>query len=104
VNRAWYEAAKPWLWRRLEVRLPHGWLSLVDEIAGDIDEDDSTSQSAMDVKKTIQIAEDAAMAALHGSQVGKIEAHKLHEDVLATLTGPDGSIPPEVRLLFNIYL
>ncbi|KAJ7284925.1 hypothetical protein C8J57DRAFT_1432190 [Mycena rebaudengoi] len=39
VNRAWYEAAKPWLWDKLEVRLPRTFLSMVEEIAWDYDEE-----------------------------------------------------------------
>lgn len=106
VNRAWSEASKPWLWRRLEVRLPHGWLSLVDQIAGDVDGEEDAEQAAIDVNKTIQQAENAAMAAraLFGCEIDENEAMKLHADILATLTGPDGSIPPEVRRLFFVFL
>jgi hypothetical protein len=61
--------------------------------------EDSAAHTAMDVERTIQVAESAAMAAraVIGCQIDKDVAYKLHEDVLASLTGPDGSIPPEVR-------
>lgn len=98
MNRAWCEASKPYLWRRLEVRLPNGWLSLVDQIAGDVDGEEDVNQAAIDVENTIQQAENAAMAAraLFGCDIDENEALKLHQNILATLSGPDGSIPPEV--------
>lgn len=34
VSKAWHEGSKPWLWHRVEVRLPRSWLALVDEICG----------------------------------------------------------------------
>jgi len=98
VSRNWNEAAKPWLWRRLEVRLPHGWLSLVEQIAGDVDAEEDVEQTALDVGKSILRAENAAMAAraIFGCEIDENDAIKLHENILATLGGPDGSIPPEL--------
>ncbi|OSD06325.1 hypothetical protein PYCCODRAFT_1431327 [Trametes coccinea BRFM310] len=98
VNKAWYEAAKPWLWRKIEIRLPRSWLSIVDEVAGGEDEDANEEQAALMVDQTLRNAETAALAAqnLIGecSDVGA--ALDLHDKVLARLTGPDISIPPEL--------
>ena len=75
VNHAWFEAAKPWLWHkyamssilkcvfllkprcRLEVRLPRTWLSLVEEIAWNYEEE--TVDSVME--KTMKAAANAAI-------------------------------------------
>ncbi|KAI0925981.1 hypothetical protein AcV5_008563 [Taiwanofungus camphoratus] len=98
VNRAWYEAAKPWLWRKVEVRLPRCWLSLVEEIAGGDEEELNQEQAALIVGQTIQVAENVALAAkdLMGAVTDKTAALELHEKVLEKLSGPDGSIPPEL--------
>ncbi|KZT07635.1 uncharacterized protein LAESUDRAFT_724604 [Laetiporus sulphureus 93-53] len=98
VNRAWYEAAKPWLWRKVEIRLPRSWLSLVEEIAGGDDEDVEEEQTAFMVGQTIHNAENAVLATrdLLGAVPDKATALQLHEKVLERLGGPDGSIPPEL--------
>ncbi|TCD61542.1 hypothetical protein EIP91_008270 [Steccherinum ochraceum] len=97
VNHAWYEAAKPHLWRQVEVRLPRDWLSIVEEVAGG-DEDVYDDDTAMMVDQTLQRAKSAALASTSyfGEQMSDELAKALHEKVLATLSGPDGSIPPEL--------
>ncbi|OBZ72117.1 hypothetical protein A0H81_07807 [Grifola frondosa] len=98
VNKAWYEAAKPWLWHKVEVRLPRSWLALVEEIAGGDDEDTIEEQAVFMVGQTIKDAETAALAAtnmLDGAS-GDYAASELHDKVLERLVGPDGSIPPEL--------
>ena len=60
VSHAWYDAAKPWLWTKVEVRLPHDWLSLVEEIAGG--DEDEELDGALLVDQTIQQATTAALA------------------------------------------
>lgn len=93
VNHQWYNAAKPWLWRKLEVRLPRSWLSLVEEIAWDYDED--TVDQVME--KTVR---EAAIAALGSSQVQSNSdsdaAQKLQESILVSISSPDDSIPLEL--------
>ncbi|KAI0822458.1 hypothetical protein BC628DRAFT_660854 [Trametes gibbosa] len=98
VNKSWYEAAKPWLWRKIEIRLPRSWLSVVEEIAGGDDEDASEEQAALMVDQTLRSAETAAMAAryLIGESSGNDAALELHDKVLERLSGPDISIPPEL--------
>lgn len=101
VNHTWYEAAKPWLWKKVEVRLPQSWLSLVDELVGGDEEEALDPQLAAEfVGQTIQDAEDAALAArsvVEGGTDGVAHlAQELHEKLLATLVGPDGHIPPEL--------
>ena len=98
VNHSWYEAAKPFLWRQVEVRLPRDWLSIVEEVAGD-DEDVYEDEAAMIVDQTLQQAEFAALASsttYFGQQLSDELAKELHAKILATLSGPDGSIPPEL--------
>ncbi|KAF8426492.1 hypothetical protein L210DRAFT_3615000 [Boletus edulis BED1] len=72
VNRAWYDAAKPWLWRKIEVRLPRSWLALLEEITGC-----------------------TCNAPIPGASTDA-DAPKRKESILETLSGPDGSIPPEL--------
>ncbi|KAI0360146.1 hypothetical protein OH77DRAFT_1394191 [Trametes cingulata] len=98
VNKAWYEAAKPWLWRKIEIRLPRSWLSIVEEVAGGDDEDVSEEQAALMVDQTLRSAETAALAAktLLGESSGNDDAEELHDKVLERLSGPDISIPPEL--------
>ncbi|KAH8100104.1 hypothetical protein BXZ70DRAFT_893997 [Cristinia sonorae] len=97
VNHAWYEAAKPFLWRQVEVRLPRDWLSIVEEIAGG-DEEIYDEEAFLLVDQTLQRAESAALASSRytGEQFSAELAKALHEKVIATLSGPDGSIPPEL--------
>lgn len=90
VNHAWYEAAKPWLWHKLEVRLPRSWLSLVEEIAWDYDEE--TVDQVME--NTVRVATKAAMvsAGVPDSEA----AQKLEQSVLDSMNFPDDSISPEL--------
>ena len=97
VNRAWSEAAHPWLWRKIEVRLPRGWLSLLEGITGG--EDEVTEEdTARAVDQSITQAAHAALAARTGdSTTLDAEAEKkLKESILQELGGPDSSIPPEL--------
>ena len=101
VNHTWYEAAKPWLWKKVEIRLPRSWISLVEELVGGDEEEALDPQRAAEfVGQTIQDAEDAALAAsrvIDDSPDGISHlAQELHEKLLATLAGPDGHIPPEL--------
>ncbi|KAL0064826.1 hypothetical protein AAF712_008223 [Marasmius tenuissimus] len=98
VNHAWYEAAKPWLWKKLEVRLPRTWLSLVDEIAWD--QEDATVDQVME--QTVKAAK-AAMARQQGvlnkDEDLNLEAcirgsMKIRTDELPPL--PDEGIPIEL--------
>lgn len=101
VNHAWYEAAKPWLWKKVEVRLPRSWISLVEELVGGDEEEVLDPEHAAEfVGQTIQDAEDAALAARNlvegcPDSDGNL-AQELHLKLLATLAGPDGHIPPEL--------
>ena len=99
MNKAWYDAAKPWLWRRLEVRLPRSWLCLVDELAGGTDGQVEAEQTALVVEKSLQEAQNAALAArsIFVKNTNQDTADKLHSDIMAHL---DGSVPPEVRNFF----
>ncbi|KAJ6619689.1 hypothetical protein B0H10DRAFT_2163778 [Mycena sp. CBHHK59/15] len=83
VNRAWYDAAKPWLWDKLEVRLPRTFLSMVEEIAWDYDEETVD----MVMGNTIRAATKAALAS---------DAKALEERILCCLNAPDESIPLEL--------
>jgi hypothetical protein len=99
VNKSWYYAAKPWLWRRLEVRLPRSWLCLVDELAGGADGEAEAEATALVVGNSLQEAQNAALAArsIFVKNNDSEAAEKLHSDVMAHL---DGSVPPEVRPSF----
>lgn len=98
VNRAWSEAARPWLWRKIEVRLPRGWLSLVEEISGGEDAEAAEEDAARTVEESITEAAQAALAAKAGpGTTPDAEAErKLKESIIQELGGPDSSIPPEL--------
>jgi hypothetical protein len=98
VNHAWSEAARPWLWRKIEVRLPRGWLSLVEEISGGEDAEAAEEDTARAVEKSITEAAHAAMAAKTGHLAAPdAEAEKkMKESIIHELGGPDSSIPPEL--------
>lgn len=95
VNKAWYYAAKPRLWRRLEVRLPRSWLCLVNELAGGADKEAEAQATAIVVEKSLQEAQNAVLAArsIFVKDTDRDTAEKLHSDIMAHL---DGSVPPEV--------
>lgn len=46
VSRAFFAAARPYVWRRAQIRLPRDWMSLVSEITGG---EDAVDESAMDL-------------------------------------------------------
>lgn len=97
VNHAWYDAAKPWLWQKIEVRLPRSWLALLEEITGG--EDQSTEDNtALAVEQSINAVTKAALASttLPGASTDEDALQKWKESILETLSGPDGSIPPEL--------
>jgi hypothetical protein len=98
VNHSWYEAAKPWLWQKVEVRLPRSWLSFVDEITGGDDEEANDEQHALVLERSIQAASNAALArsTSMGPAQDELVARQLQECILAELGGPDSSIPPEL--------
>ncbi|KAJ7494675.1 hypothetical protein B0H11DRAFT_1717110 [Mycena galericulata] len=89
VSHAWYDAAKPWLWDKLEVRLPRTFLSMVEEIAWDYDEETVD----MVMGNTIRAATLAAMAAGNAAHE---TAQDLEERILFSLGAPDESIPLEL--------
>ena len=78
---------------RVEVRLPRSWLSLVETIAWDYDEE--TVDDVMD--NTIKAAAKAAMATSKpGCPCNTEEEHRLEESILDSLGEPDTSISPEL--------
>jgi hypothetical protein len=85
VNRAWYEAAKPWLWKKLEVRLPRSWLALVDQIAWDYDEETVDQVMENTVKAA---ARAAAVASGQTSSQATLEEH-----LLDSIKFPEDPIP-----------
>lgn len=90
VNHAWSEAAKPWLWHRVEVRLPQSWMAFVEEIAGD---EEVTEEN---VDQSIRHAATAALALKSPEILSDEEAKRLHDSIVASLSSPDSSIPPEL--------
>jgi hypothetical protein len=100
VNKAWYEAAKPWIWRRIEVRLPRNWLAIVEEVCGgDGEEEDEEEEKRINavVQHAVEqvnalatahsILKDQLLASLGGSYVGH---------GTTPLLPPEISIPPEL--------
>ncbi|KAI0767976.1 hypothetical protein BC629DRAFT_1681336 [Irpex lacteus] len=101
VNHVWYDAAKPWLWTRIEVRLPRSWMALIEELVGGDDEPVDYEDTALFVNRTIQEVEDAAAAAqslMEGRKDGVDDlVRELHGKLLASLSDAGGvHIPPEL--------
>ncbi|KAK7044239.1 hypothetical protein VNI00_007961 [Paramarasmius palmivorus] len=93
VNHTWYEAAKPWLWKKLEVRLPRTWLSLVEEIAWNHEEETVDQVMEQTVKAA---AKAAAMTRQLGNVADKEEAQRLEECILNSIAIPeDETNPPD---------
>jgi len=82
----------------VEVRLPRGWLSLVEEISGGDDPEVAEEEAVRAVEESITEAAHAALAAKVGrSATPDAEAEKkLKESIILELGGPDSSIPPEL--------
>ncbi|KAF8896267.1 hypothetical protein BD779DRAFT_1494941 [Infundibulicybe gibba] len=83
----------PWLWHKLEVRLPRSWLSLVEEIAWDYEEE--TVDVVMG--NTIKAAAHAAIASSSSGGLHDKEATlRLEESIFDTFGAPDDAVPPEL--------
>lgn len=110
VNHAWYEAAKPWLWRKVEVRLPGGWISLVEEVACDEEEPslelvfgaslkteelESSSIGVNASSSSMIPKEDALHQRLANITLQTLENNSEVVDPL-TVTEPDSSVPHEL--------
>ncbi|ESK89042.1 leucine rich repeat domain protein [Moniliophthora roreri MCA 2997] len=100
VNHAWYEAAKPWLWKKLEVRLPRTWLSLVDEIAWNHEEETVDRVMEQTVKAAAMAA---AMTRQLGNMADKEEAQRLEECILDSIAIPhEEANPPDDAIPFEL--
>jgi hypothetical protein len=103
VNHAWCAAAKPWLWRRLHIRLPRSWLAIVDQLAWDANHDDgdSAEQTAIALEQSIKAAAGAALASNAVNRgVPHIQKEKaaleMEERILERLYELDSPIPLEL--------
>jgi len=95
VNKAWYEAARPWLWRKVEVTLPHAWLALVDQVAGpETDELSSMDVDELQTAPTISLFDQTIRAALPSCPEDR--ELELLQASLQVFGFPNGSIPPEL--------
>ncbi|KAF8623609.1 hypothetical protein AX17_007312 [Amanita inopinata Kibby_2008] len=92
TSRSWYAAARPWLWMKLEVRLPRNWLSLIEQIAWNYEEE--TVDLVMGI--TIKAAAQAAASTLTACKSDSFAARKLEESLYGTLQVPETSISPEL--------
>jgi len=66
TSKALYKAARPYIWRRVEIRLPRSWLALVHEITGGEDEVDE--QAAHLVEQSLSEAANYVHAATFPTQ------------------------------------
>lgn len=66
VSRAFYAVTRPYVWRRAQIRLPRGWVSLLSEITGG---EDVVDESAMDlVEQALDVAARSVYALAAGAQ------------------------------------
>jgi len=82
VSHSWFEAAKPWLWRRVEVRLPRTWISLVEQVAWNYGEEPVD----LVLDKTIRAGADAAKVSVPDMQraleeTSRIDGNAMQVDV-----------------------
>jgi hypothetical protein len=99
TNKTWYEAAKPWLWRRVEVRLPRSWMALVEEVADGEDEEVNVEAAAKAVDRTIKDAANRVIASRMPSaerHVSEEATMELRQSIIDSLSGPDAAIPLEL--------
>lgn len=90
VNHAWFQAAKPFLWRNLEVRLPRSWLALVEQISWDYEEETVDQVMETTVKAAAKVA---ALASSTGQSHDFEVAQKiLEEGIYDSITLPDEGI------------
>ncbi|CAE6449191.1 unnamed protein product [Rhizoctonia solani] len=99
VSKAWQEAAKPYLWRRIEIRLPRSWLGVIEEVGGGDAEGDNAESDEL-VSRTVKQAAEAA------AKAGGACAIQIHESIMAKLEGvveqrnadfvPNAGIPVEL--------
>lgn len=92
VNHTWHDAALPWLWRKVEVRLPQNWLAFVGEITGG-EEEISEEQIGRSIQQAASVALSSGSLNMPNDEDSK---KLLHESIVASLSGPDSSIPPEL--------
>lgn len=96
VSKAWCSAARPWLWRKIEVRLPRSWLALVDEVAGDVNVSDP-EDAARHIDSTVQEAAEAVVQRKDGRR-DENATRQIKEAILESMaSGPDITIP--IKLL-----
>jgi len=82
VSRAFYAAAKPYVWRRAQIRLPRSWLSLVSEITGG---EDAVDESAMDlVEHALDVAARSVYALTAGAKEPDHSMPQLHPPITST--------------------
>src|ERR1700722_5485890 len=96
VNHAWYAGAKPWLWRKVEVRLPRTWLNIVEEVVGCVDDKLSAEQAAFSMEDSVNAAVDAALASRVVTGYPASSQAALEARVLEELSKPDSPIPREL--------
>ena len=66
VSRAFYAAARPYIWRRAQIRLPQSWMSLVEEITGG---EDVVDESAINlVEQSLDVAARSVYALTEGAK------------------------------------
>ena len=95
VSKAWCSAARPWLWRKIEVRLPRSWLALADEVVGDLNVSDP-EDAARHIDSTVQEAAEAVVQHKDGCR-DENAARQIKEAILESMaSGPDITIPIEL--------
>lgn len=99
VNKSWHSAARPWLWRKIEVRLPRSWLSLLDEVVGPEGSHsmESSSDEGVDSGVAALTSPASATVGFTDSYFAKLEPGTI-DFVRSTFDGllPSGSVPFDI--------
>ncbi|KAG8949419.1 hypothetical protein FRC00_008149, partial [Tulasnella sp. 408] len=93
VNRAWYNAAKPYLWRHIEIRQPRSWLAFVEQVGGS---DPAEVESLEANAERLMISRAASLASRAAVAGGSLEgsAELLERSIQQQLLCHNGALVP----------
>jgi len=97
TNKALHYAAKPWLWLRIEVRLPSSWLALLEVIVG-LPEEGPQLPDALAVAEKQAVSNVIQQVSLPNGNMCPTQHDAIRQSFIASLDmePPNGSIPPDL--------
>ncbi|KAG8954479.1 hypothetical protein FRC04_011806 [Tulasnella sp. 424] len=97
VNRAWYHASKPYLWRHIEIRQPRSWLAFVEQVGGSDPAEHQLEATAerLVISRAASLASRAAVAGGSFEESAELLERSIHQQLLCH-TVPHDSVPAEL--------